>query len=406
MTTIPHQLGPSTTAIHAGERVDPTTHALNTPLYQTATFAFDSAEEKEAAVDRSLEWEPGVFFYTRTGNPTTAALEGKLAALEGAEDATVGASGMAAVSATLLSLLDAGDHLVASSDLFVITRVLLDDVLASKGIEITHVDVTDLAAVHAAIRPATKVLFVESLSNPHMDIADVPALATIAREHGLTFVVDNTFLSPAVLRPLEHGADLVVHSATKWLGGHGDAVAGAAAGRKVHIDRVRYYLDALGGAVSPFNSWLIIRGVRTLSLRMRQHNANAQAVAEALEAHEAVERVWYPGLVSHPHHDVARRLLPHGFGGMLALKLRGGGPAMQRYAAALELSAIAVSLGDVHSLVYPMPKRDNLIRLSVGCEDEADLVADHTAALDRCLDLDRDLSANSVSDGDVVTRQQ
>ena len=294
MTTIPHQLGPSTTAIHAGERVDPTTHALNTPLYQTATFAFDSAEEKEAAVDRSLEWEPGVFFYTRTGNPTTAALEGKLAALEGAEDATVGASGMAAVSATLLSLLDAGDHLVASSDLFVITRVLLDDVLASKGIEITHVDVTDLAAVHDAIRPATKVLFVESLSNPHMDIADVPALAEIAREHGLTFVVDNTFLSPAVLRPLEHGADLVVHSATKWLGGHGDAVAGATAGRKLHIDRVRYYLDALGGAVSPFNSWLIMRGVRTLSLRMRQHSANAQAVAETLEAHEAVERVWYP----------------------------------------------------------------------------------------------------------------
>ena len=195
-------------------------------------------------------------------------------------------------------------------------------------------------------------------------------------------MVDNTFLSPAVLQPLHHGADLVVHSATKWLGGHGDAVAGAAAGRKVHIDRVRYYLDALGGAVSPFNSWLIMRGMRTLSLRMRQHSANAQAVAEALEAHEAVERVWYPGLVSHPHHHIARQLLPHGFGGMLALKLRGGGPAMRRYAAALELSAIAVSLGDVHSLVYPMPKRDNLIRLSVGCEDEADLVADHTAALD------------------------
>ncbi len=207
-----------------------------------------------------------------------------------------------------------------------ITRVLLDDVLASKGIEVTHVDVTDLDAVHVRASARTPRSSSSSrLSNPHMDIADVPALATIAREHGLTFVVDNTFLSPAVLRPLEHGADLVVHSATKWLGGHGDAVAGAVAGRKDHIDRVRYYLDALGGAVSPFNSWLIMRGMRTLSLRMRQHSANAQAVAEALEAHEAVERVWYPGLVSHPHHDVARRLLPHGFGGMLALRLRGGG---------------------------------------------------------------------------------
>lgn len=385
MVIPPNELGPSTTAIHAGEQVDPTTHALNTPLYQTATFAFDSADDKESAVDRSLQWEPGVFFYTRTGNPTTAALERKLAALESADDAVVSASGMAACSATLLSLLDAGDHLVASSDLFVITRVLLDDVLTSKGIEVTHVDVTDLPAVRAAIRPNTKVLFIESLSNPHMFVADVPALAALAHERAIPCVVDNTFFSPAVFRPLEHGADIVIHSATKWLGGHGDALAGAVAGPKEHIDRVRYYLDALGGAVSPFNAWLIMRGVRTLSLRMRQHSANALAIARSLEGHDAVDTVWYPGLDSHPQHDVARCMLDEGFGGMLSLRLHGGASAMKRYAAALRLSAIAVSLGDVHSLVYPMPKRDNLIRLSVGCEDESDLIADHIAALDLCL---------------------
>jgi methionine-gamma-lyase len=384
MTTPQANLGQSTIAIHAGEGADPTTHALNTPIYQTATFAFESADDKESAVDRSLDWEPDVFFYTRTGNPTTAALERKLAALEGAEDCAVGASGMAACSATLLALLDAGDHVVASADLFIITRVLLDDVMKAKGIDVTHVDVTDLDAVRAAVQPNTKVLFVESLSNPHMHVADLPKLASIAQTHALTFVVDNTFLSPAVLRPLDHGADLVVHSATKWLGGHGDAVAGAVAGAKPLIDRVRVHLDALGSAASPFNSWLILRGTRTLSLRMRQHSSNAFAVAHALEAHDAVERVWYPGLESHPHHEIARQLLGNSFGGMLALRLRGGSSAMKRYAAALNLSAIAVSLGDVHSLVYPMPKRDNLIRLSVGCENVEDLIADHNAALDAC----------------------
>lgn len=382
MTNAP--LGFSTVSIHAGEGVDPATHALNTPLYQTATFAFDSAADKENAVDRALEWEPGVFFYSRTGNPTTYALEQKLAALEGAEDAAVGASGMAACSTSLLSVLNAGDHCITSNDLFVITRVLMDEVLTAKGIEVTHVDVTDLEAVTAAIRPNTRVLFVETLSNPHMEVADLPALSAISREHGLTFIVDNTFMSPRLLRPLDHGADLVVHSATKYLSGHGDTVAGVVAGRKDLVDRVRFHLDALGAAVSPFNSWLILRGVRTLGMRMEVHSRNALAVAELLESRPEVEFVRYPGLTSHPQYNLANKLFRDGYGGMMALRLHGDIHTMGRFAAALKLSAIAVSLGDVQSLVYPMPKRDNLIRLSVGCEDRADLLADYAQALAAC----------------------
>jgi len=375
--------GFATRAIHAGEHTDPATRALNPPIYQTATFAFETAEEKEAAVDAAMAWQPGAYFYSRTNNPTTTMLEQKLAGLEGAEDAVVGASGMGACATALLSLLDAGDHCIASSDLFIITRFLFDDVLRSKGIEVTHVDTTDVAAVRAAVRGNTKVLFVESLSNPHMDVADLPKLAAIAREHRLTFLVDNTFLSPYVLRPLEHGADLVLHSATKYIAGHGDAVAGVVAGGKHLIDRVRFYLDTLGSPVSPFNSWLVMRGARTLSLRMRAHSENALALAAYLEDHEEVEFVRYPGLSSHPHHELARRLFGEHSGGMFAMRLHGGEAALSAFARSVTLGAIAVSLGDVHTLVYPMPKRENIFRISVGCEDIDDLIADFAAALDR-----------------------
>lgn len=378
-----HGRGFATRAIHAGEATEPHTRAHATPIFQTATYAFESAEDKEAAVDAAMAWEPGAFFYTRTGNPTTDALERKIASLEGAETALVTSSGMAAVANSLLSLLDAGDHCIASEDVFIITRFLLDDVLAKKGIDVTRVDTTDLDAVSAAIRPATKALFVESLSNPHMLLADVPALAGLAREHGLLLAVDNTFLSPAMLRPLEHGADLVVHSATKYLSGHGDTVAGVVAGRKELLDPIRYYADALGSAPSPFNSWLVLRGIRTLALRMHAHSRNALTLAAMLERHEAVEWVRYPGLASHPQHALSTRLLPDGFGGMLSLRLHGGLDAMNRVVNAVELGGIAVSLGDVKTLVYPMPKRNSLIRVSVGCEDLADLVTDFEQALDQ-----------------------
>lgn len=374
--------GFATRAIHSGESADPTTGA-HTPIYQTATFAFPSAEQKEAVVDAAMAWEPASFFYTRTGNPTTDALERKLASLEGAESALVAASGMAAVANTLFSLLKAGDHCVASKDVFIITRFLLDDVLARRGIEVTRVDVTDVDAVRASLRENTKAVFIESLSNPHMDFADIPALSELLSVSGIPLIVDNTFVSPYLLRPLEHGADLVLHSATKYISGHGDTIAGVVAGDKERIDSIRYELDALGSAASPFNSWLVLRGVRTLPLRMEAHCRNAQALAEYLDARDEVDTVYYIGLPKHPHHEVAARLMGSGFGGMLSMKLHGGSEAMNTFVNSVRLGAIAVSLGDLRTLVYPMPKRDNLIRVSVGCEDTDDLFADFEQALSR-----------------------
>ncbi len=374
--------GFATQAIHAGERTDPATRAHNTPIYQTAAFAFDTAEDKAEAMDQAMAWEGG-YFYTRTGNPTTGALETKLAALEGAEAAVVGASGMGSVATALLANLDAGDHLVTTNDLFIISRFLVENDLPKKGIAVTAVDITDLDAVRAAIRPNTKVLFTESVSNPNMLVADIPALAEIARDHGLLLVVDNTFLGPALLRPLEHGADLVLHSATKYIAGHGDTLAGVVAGRKGLIDPIRYMLDVLGSCASPFNSWLVLRGVRTLPLRMAAHARNAQALAEFLERQPEVASVAYPGLASHPNHAVAARLLDGRYGGMLSFRLRGDRALMNRFANALELCDLSVSLGDVFTLVYPMPKRDNLIRVSVGCEESDDILGDFEQALER-----------------------
>ena len=374
-------LGFATRAIHAGERPDPTTRAHNTPIYATATFAFDTAAEKEDAVVRALAWEPGAYFYSRTGNPTTRALEEKIASLEGAEDAVVSASGMAAVSATLFALLGAGDHLVVGDELFVITGVLLDEDFPRRGIAVSAVDMTDLAAVEAAVTPATRALFVETSSNPRLRVADLDAIARIARRHGLLFIADNTFLGPALLRPIEHGADLVIHAATKYLSGHGDAVSGVVSGRKELIDPIRKQTDTLGQAASPFASFLVLRGVRTLQLRSRAASANAARIAVFLEAHDKVEWVRYPGLPSHPDHEVAGRLLGDHAGAMLTFQPRGGVVGMAAFTDHLALCDIGVSLGDIHTLVYPQPKRGGLIRLSVGCEDVEDLLADFELGL-------------------------
>ena len=301
--------GFATRAIHAGERPDPVTHAHKPPIYATSTFAFDTAAEKEDAVDRALAWEPGAYFYSRTGNPTNRALEEKIASLEGAEDCVVSSSGMAAVSATLFAHLGAGDHLIVGDELFVITGVLLEEDFPRRGIEVTAVDMTDLAAIEAAIRPETRALFMETSSNPRLRVADLDAIAEITRRHGLLFIADNTFLGPALLRPVEHGADLVLNAATKYLSGHGDAVSGVVSGRKDLIDPIRKQTDTLGQAASPFASFLVMRGVRTLQLRSRAASANAAIIAAVLEGHEKVEWVRYPGLTSHPDHEVARRLL-------------------------------------------------------------------------------------------------
>jgi cystathionine beta-lyase/cystathionine gamma-synthase len=373
--------GFATRAIHAGERPDPTTHAHNTPIYATATFAFDTAAEKEAAVDAALEWDPTSYFYSRTGNPTNRALEEKVASLEGAEDCVVASSGMASVAATLFAHLDAGDHLVVGDELFVITRVLWEEDLPRRGIAVTAVDMTDLAAVEAAITPKTKLLLVETSTNPRLRIADLEALGEIAHRHGVLLIADNTFLGPALLRPLEHGADLVLHAATKYLSGHGDAVSGVVSGPKALLDPIRKQTDTFGQAASPFSSFLVLRGVRTLPLRSVKGSANAAALASFLEADPRVEWVRYPGLASHPDHALATRLLGDRYGAMVTFKPRGGVEGMAAFTDHLRLCDIGVSLGDVFTLVYPQPKRDGLIRVSVGCEDVDDLVEDFTLGL-------------------------
>jgi methionine-gamma-lyase len=373
--------GLATRAIHAGERPDPTTHAHRTPIYATATFTFDSAAEKEDAVDRSLAWEPGAYFYSRTGNPTNRALEEKLASLEGAEDAVVSASGMAAVAATLFAHLSTGDHLVAGDELFAITDVLLREDFPRRGIDVTRVEPTDLAVVEGAIRPGTRALFVECSTNPRLRIPDLDALATIARRHDLLLIADNTFLGPVLLRPLEHGADLVLHAATKYLSGHGDAVSGVVAGRKALTDPIRKQTDTLGQAASPFSSFLVQRGVRTLPLRSRAASDNAARIATFLEGHPAVDWVRYPGLPSHPDHAVARRLLGERFGAMVTFQPVGGLDGMAAFTDHLRLCDIGVSLGDVHTLVYPRPKDGGIIRLSIGCEDVDDLLEDFERGL-------------------------
>jgi methionine-gamma-lyase len=373
--------GLATRAIHAGERPDPTTHAHRTPIYATATFTFDSAAEKEEAVDRSLAWEPGAYFYSRTGNPTNRALEEKIASIEGAEDAVVSSSGMAAVASTLLAHLATGDHLVAGQELFAITNVLLDDDFPRRGIGVTRVDPTDPPAVEAAVTSSTRALFVECSTNPRLRVPDLDALAAIARAHDLLFIADNTFLGPVLLRPLEHGADLVLHAATKYLSGHGDAVSGVVAGPKALIDPIRQQTDTLGQAASPFSSFLVQRGVRTLPLRSRAASANAARVATFLEDHEKVEWVRYPGLSSHPDHEVAKRLLGDTFGAMVTFQPNGGLDGMAAFTDHLRLCDIGVSLGDIHTLVYPRPKDGGIIRLSIGCEDIDDLLEDFELGL-------------------------
>jgi cystathionine beta-lyase/cystathionine gamma-synthase len=376
-----HGRGFATRAIHAGERPDPVTHAHNTPIYATATFAFDTAAEKEDAVDRAMTWDPTSYFYSRTANPTTRALEEKLASLDGAEEAVVAASGMACVSSTLLAHLGQGDHVVVGDELFVITRVLLEDDFPRRGIGVTPVDMTDLAAVEAAITPTTKVLFFETATNPRLRVADIDSLAALGHRHGLIVVADNTFLAPALLRPIEHGADMVVHAATKWLSGHGDAVSGAVTGSKALLEPIRKQVDTLGQAASPFSSWLVLRGVRSLPLRSRAASANAIRLAEFLEGQDKVEWVRYPGLPSHPDHAVATRLIDGPGGAMLAFQVRGGVEGMAAFTDHLALSDLGVSLGDVFTLVYPQPKRGGLIRVSVGCEDLDDLIEDFTRGL-------------------------
>jgi cystathionine beta-lyase/cystathionine gamma-synthase/SAM-dependent methyltransferase len=365
-----------TRAVHAGEAADPTTGAHGVPIYQNTTYGFRSYDELVSF----RQGKRPHFVYTRDGNPTVRSLEVKLAALEGAEAAAVGASGMAAISATLLHLLGDGGHLVAAESIYAAAHDFLRDDLPHLGARVTFCDITSPAAVAAAIEPETRAIYAEICSNPLLQVADLDALVALARRHGIPLVIDNTFLSPALLRPLERGADLVIHSTTKYLSGHGHALGGVVCGDRARIGQIRRLLSHLGGALSAFDAFLLLAGAKTLPLRMAQHCANADRLARLLDAHPAVELVNWPGLPAHPDHAVAERLLAGRYGGVLSFRLRGGEPVLRAFLDALELCTIAVSLGECSTLVWPFEDED-VIRLAAGIEATDDLVADVERAL-------------------------
>ena len=376
-----------TRVIHGGQRPDPLTGAVMPPIYATSTYVQSS---------------PGVhkgYEYSRTHNPTRDALQAALANLEGGAAGFAFASGMAA-TATLLELLDAGSHIIAMNDLYGGSYRLLENVRKrSAGHTVSFVDLSDVAALEAAIRPDTRLLWVETPTNPLLKLVDLSAAAALARSRGILCICDNTFATPYLQRPLEHGFDIVMHSTTKYLNGHSDAIGGAAIVRadKELTERIGYLQNALGAVPGPFDSYLTLRGIKTLALRMERHCANGLAVAQFLEQHPAVERVHYPGLASHPQHALAKRQMLGGYGGIVTAVLRGGLDAARRTLERCHLFSLAESLGGVESLIehpaimthasLPPSMRaalgigDGLIRLSVGVEDIADLLAELKEAL-------------------------
>ena len=387
--------GVRTTAIHAGEAIDPVSRASSPNLVMSSTFA---PTEVAGFSARNRQGYEG-FVYARLSNPTVKQLEDKLAALEEAQSCQCYASGMAASSALMLGRLSQGDHLVISDTNYVGTAELVRDTLPRFGIEVTPVDMSDLDMVEGAIRPQTRMLWVETPANPIMRLADIEALSLLARAKKIRdVVVDSTFASPIATRPLQLGADFVIHSLTKYIGGHGDAMGGAVLGRKADLDALNLEATVhFGGVLSPFNAWLILRGAATLPIRMRVHEETALAVARFLEGHKSVKRVFYPGLQSHPQHGLACRQMAN-FSGMMTLQVANGLALAKRMVEKLEVIHYAVSLGHHRSLIYWIPtadlmrstfrhegellKRyrdfagDGVFRFSVGLEDAEDICAD------------------------------
>ena len=385
-------LGFSSRAIHAGQEPDPTTGAVVPPIYQVSTYKQDG-----------IGGLRGGYEYSRSANPTRTALEECFAALEGGERAFAFASGLAAQDTLLRALLRPGDHVVVPSDAYGGTYRLFNQVLVPWGVEHDIAAIADVEAVRAAIRPETKVVWVETPTNPLLGIADIAALADIAHEAGALLVVDNTFASPYLQQPLALGADVVTHSATKYAGGHSDVVGGVVVTRAGLLtardedvtDRVAFHQNAMGAVAGPFDSWLVLRGLKTLAVRMERHCDNAEAIVEFLQGHPGVTAVHYPGLASHPNHDVADRQMTR-FGGMISFQVKGGEDVATKVCAETELWTLGESLGGVEALIeHPgrmthasvigtaLEVPGDLIRLSVGIEDVEDLIADLKQALDR-----------------------
>jgi cystathionine gamma-lyase len=375
----------ATRAIHAGQDPDPATGATIVPIYQTSTYT-----QEAPGVNKGYE-------YSRTANPTRSALEECVAALEGANYGLAFASGLAATTATM-SLLSPGDHVVAGDDLYGGTYRLFEKVLPRQnGLDFTYADTTDPASVEKALRPQTRLLWIETPTNPMLTLSDIRALSQMARERGATVVVDNTFASPYFQNPLSLGADIVVHSTTKYMGGHSDVIGGAVATSNPDFyEKTKFYQNAAGAVPGPFDSWIVLRGLKTLAVRMRQHAQNALAVAEFLEGHPEVDTVYYPGLPSHPQHELARQQMS-GFSGMVSFTLEGGAQAAYSTMRRTKLFHFAESLGGVESLIthpatmthaaIPREQReargvtDGLMRLSVGIEDKEDLISDLDGAI-------------------------
>ncbi len=386
--------GPATRLIHAGAEANETS-ALTVPIYQSSTFRFDSAEQG-AELCRAVA--PS-HLYTRWGNPTTRALELTLADAEGAGAALAFSSGMAAGVTAVMAMVKSGDHIVAANCLYTGMTELFERILAPLGVDTTFVDPQVEDAFEQALRPATRLIYLETPANPTLAVTDLKAVADLARRRGIFTLADNTWASPWNTRPLELGIDAVVHSATKYLGGHSDVVAGAAMGSREWIDRLWPYLKIFGGCPSPHDAWLLHRGLKTLGLRVERQNATAMTIAEFLQRHQRVASVYYPGLPGHAGHAVARRQM-RGFGGMLAFEVEGGVEAGRAVLESLSLLTHAVSLGGVETLaVHPASTThapltseerrragigDGLIRTSVGLEEPADLIADLENAFAAC----------------------
>lgn len=390
--------GFATRAIHAGAQKN-AFGALCAPIYQTSTFVFDSAEQG----GRRFALEEDGYIYTRLGNPTCTMAEEKVAILEGGEACCSMASGIGAISSAIWVLVQKGDHIIAGKTLYGCTFSYLEHGLSRYGVDVTFVDMRDPENVRKAMRPNTKLVYVETPANPNMYISDIEAIAKIAHsQEGVNLMVDNTYCTPYISRPLEHGADMVVHSATKYLNGHGDVIAGFVVGKKEYIDQVRLLgvKDLTGASMSPFDAWLIARGMKTLEIRMERHCANAQKVAEFLEQHPAVESIAYPGLKSFPQYELGKKYmaLP---GAMIAFEVKGGREAGVKLMNSVHMCALAVSLGDAETLIqhpasmthspYSPEERaasdisEGLVRLSVGLENYEDIIADLKQALDKLL---------------------
>ncbi len=385
--------GFNTQLVHIGNEPCPLTGSLVPPIYQTSTFVFPSAE---IGRDR-FSGEAEGYVYTRLGNPTVNGLEEKMAALEGGEAALAFGSGMAAISAVLIGLVKSGDHILCSDGLYGCTFGLLEMLRKKFNVSSTLVDMSEMESVKNAIQPNTTVIYIETPINPTMKLVDLEMVAGISREIGAQFVVDNTFLSPYLQRPLEWGADVVVHSATKYIGGHGDVIGGIAVGTKAFMDEVRMTtLKDIGGVLGPFDAWLLTRGLKTLAVRMDRHCDNAMKVAQYLTKHPNVEQVYFPGLPGFPQWELASKQMKKP-GSVISLEVKGGLAGAQKVLNRVELCRLAVSLGDVDTLIQhpatmthaivPTDERikmgigDGLIRISVGIEDVEDIISDLEQAL-------------------------